>query len=187
MQRFQFRLERVLEWRRKQCRMEENRLAACFGLVQATERKIEQLRAERTSIDRELLTRYAIPAADLLNLGLYRLRANQQEIELAEERRQRVLSASEQCARVQRAQRTRQAAGEDEGTAARRAHCSRRTRIGSSGSRGLPGPLVAIAPHELTGYYARTWRSMCRSPARRREPQTPRPAARVNNMRCTAA
>jgi hypothetical protein len=105
MQRFQFRLERVLEWRRKQCRMEENRLAACFGLVQAAERKIEQLKAERTAIDRELLTRYAIPAADLLNLGLYRLRANQQETELAEERRQRVLSASEQCARVQRAQR----------------------------------------------------------------------------------
>jgi hypothetical protein len=40
VQRFQFRLERVLEWRRKKCRMEENRLTACLGLVRATERKI---------------------------------------------------------------------------------------------------------------------------------------------------
>lgn len=104
MQRFQFRLERVLEWRRKKCRMEENRLTACLGLVRATERKIEQLRAERTSIDRELLARSAIPAADLLNLGHYRLRADKEEGELAEERRQRLRSASEQRARVQQAQ-----------------------------------------------------------------------------------
>jgi flagellar export protein FliJ len=105
VQRFQFRLERVLEWRRKKCRMEENRLTACLGLVHATERKIEQLRAERTSIDRELLARSAIPAADLLNLGHYRLRADREESELAEERRQRLRSASEQRARVQQAQR----------------------------------------------------------------------------------
>lgn len=105
MQRFQFRLERVLEWRSKKCRMEENRLAACLGLVYATERKIEQLRAERISIDREMLKRPAIPAADLVHLDHYRLRATKEETELAEERRQRVISASEQRARVQQAQR----------------------------------------------------------------------------------
>jgi len=104
MQRFQFRLDRVLEWRRKKCRLEENRLAVCLASVRATERKIEQLRAERTSIDRELLARPAIPAADLHNLSHYRLRAKREEIEMAEERRQRMLSASEQRARVQRAQ-----------------------------------------------------------------------------------
>jgi hypothetical protein len=104
MQRFQFRLERVLEWRRKKCRMEENRLTACLGLVYATERRIEQLRAERTAIDRELLKRSAISAADLMNLSHYRLRANKKQSELADERRQRIRSASEQRARVQRAQ-----------------------------------------------------------------------------------
>ena len=72
MQRVQFRLDRVLEWRRKQCGMEENRLAACLIHVQDTERKTEALRAERTAIDRELLTRQAIPAVDFLNLGRYR-------------------------------------------------------------------------------------------------------------------
>jgi flagellar biosynthesis chaperone FliJ len=104
MQRFQFRLERVLEWRRKKYQMEENRLMACLSLVRATERKIEQLRAERTSIDRELLARSAIPAADLRDLGHYHLRVSKEESELAEERRQRVQSAAEQRARVQQAQ-----------------------------------------------------------------------------------
>ncbi len=104
MQRFQFRLERVLEWRRKKCKMEENRLAVCHGLVHAAEWQIEHLRAERTAIDRELLQRSAIPAADLLNLSHYHLRAVQEAIKAANELQQRVQSASEQRARVQRAQ-----------------------------------------------------------------------------------
>ena len=57
MQRFRFRLDRVLEWRRKKYRLEETRLAACLALVQAAERKIELLAAERASIERELLDR----------------------------------------------------------------------------------------------------------------------------------
>ena len=105
MQKFQFRLERVLEWRRKKCRMEENKLAACFALVHAADRKIERLRAERESIDRELLGRSAIPASDFVNLSRYRLRAGKEEIELAEERRRRVVSAAEQRTRAQQAQR----------------------------------------------------------------------------------
>ncbi len=104
MQRFQFRLDRVLNYRRKQCGMEESRLAACLVLVQDTERKIEGLRAERTAIDRELLERQAIPAADFLNLGRYRMRAGKEELDLGEERRQRLQSAAEQRVRVQQAQ-----------------------------------------------------------------------------------
>jgi hypothetical protein len=104
MQRFQFRLDRVLDWSRKQCGMEEGRLAACLALVQDTDRKIEALRAERAAIDRELLTRPAIPAADFFNLGRYRTRAGKEELELGEERRQRLQSAAEQRVRVQQAQ-----------------------------------------------------------------------------------
>ena len=158
MQRFQFRLERVLEWRRKKCRMEENRLAACLGLVHATERKIEQLRAERTSIDRELLARSAIPAADLLNLGHYRLRADKEESELAEERRQRLLIRVRTTRARPAGSAERQAAGKDARAPARRAYCSRRTRTGTGGSRGLPGPLVAVAPRKLTGSNVGIWR-----------------------------
>ena len=104
MHRFRFRLDRVLDWRRKQCEVEENRLAACLAAVQETERKIEALRAERASIDRELLNRPAIPAADFLNLGRYRLRAGKEEADLGEERRQRMQAAADQRLRVQQAQ-----------------------------------------------------------------------------------
>ena len=104
MQRFRFRLDRVLEWRRKEYRVEETRLAACVALVHATEQKIERLRAERASIERELLGRSAIPAADFLNLGRYRLRAAKEDIGLAEERRKRLLATAERRMRVQQAQ-----------------------------------------------------------------------------------
>lgn len=104
MQRFQFRLDRVLDWRRKQCGMEESRLATCLALVHDTDRKIGALRAERAAINRELLIRPAIPAADFLNLGRYRIRAGKQELELEDERGQRLQSAAEQRTRVQQAQ-----------------------------------------------------------------------------------
>jgi flagellar export protein FliJ len=104
MQRFRFRLDRVLEWRRKEYRVEETHLAASVAQVRVTEGKIERLRTERASIERELLLRAAIPAADFLNLGRYRLRADKEEIGLAEERRQRLLAAAERRARVQQAQ-----------------------------------------------------------------------------------
>ena len=78
---------------------------ACRGLIHAVERKIAGLLAEREEIEREILKRAAVPAADFQNLGRYRLRACAEEIELAAERRQRLLSAEEQRLRVQRAQR----------------------------------------------------------------------------------
>ena len=103
MQRFQFRLDRVLEWYCKKRRMEESRLADCLGLVRTAERKIARLQAERAAVERDMLERSSIPAADFLNLGRYRLRADKEAIEAEEERRQRLLSAAEQRARVQRA------------------------------------------------------------------------------------
>ena len=104
MQRFQFRLDRVLDWYHKKCRMEENRLTACLGLVHAAERKIEQLEAQREAIDQEILGRPAIPAADFVNLSRYRLRASKEAIELNEDRRQHMAAAAEQRVRVRRAQ-----------------------------------------------------------------------------------
>jgi flagellar export protein FliJ len=104
MQRFQFRLDRVLEFRRHQCTIEEGRLGVCLLQVQAVERKMEQLQAERTAIDHELLTRSGIPAADFLNLGRYRLRAAKEEAELVEERRRKLQAVTEQRTKVQKAQ-----------------------------------------------------------------------------------
>ena len=78
MQRFQFRLDRVLEWYRKRLRMEEGRLAACLDLVHGAERKIALLaKPSARPSKRSLLERATIPAADFLNLARYRLRARQ--------------------------------------------------------------------------------------------------------------
>jgi len=104
MQRFQFRLERVLEWRRKKCRMEENSLAACLGHLNAADQGLVQLRSERNAIDREILARSPIPAPDFAHLGLYRLRAAKEEQQLIEERTNRARAAAQQRMRVLRAQ-----------------------------------------------------------------------------------
>jgi len=104
MERFQFRLDRVLAWYRKKCHMEESRLAVCLDRVRTTESGIARLRAERSAIEHELFARTAIPAADFLNLGRYRLRADKEAAELQAERRQRTLEVSEQLKRVRRAQ-----------------------------------------------------------------------------------
>jgi flagellar export protein FliJ len=104
MQRFQFRLERVLEWYRKRLRLEEGRLAACLDLVRDAERKIARLQAERSAIETSLLERATIPAADFLNLSRYRLRARREEVELTEERQRLLCAADQQRAKVQRAQ-----------------------------------------------------------------------------------
>jgi flagellar export protein FliJ len=106
MQRFQFRLDRVLDWRRKQCGMEEIRLAASLAELQITERRIEQLLAERAVIDRELLQRRDIPAAEFLHLSRYRLRADKEEADWVEQRNQRVQAVLEQRARVLQAQQS---------------------------------------------------------------------------------
>ncbi|HUP04098.1 MAG TPA: hypothetical protein VMU19_08915 [Bryobacteraceae bacterium] len=104
MQRFQFRLERVLEWRRKKCRMEENRLSSCLAQVRETEAKIERLRAERAAIECEFLAKTAIGAPELLSLDRYRSRAKQDERLMVEERGRRELAVSEQRNRVRQAQ-----------------------------------------------------------------------------------
>jgi len=104
MSAFRFRLEQVLEWRRKKCRIEEDRLAACLGLLRDTEGKIERLHAERTQVDHELLAQSTLRGADLRNLGRYHLWVETMERELADERRRRAQSTSVQRARVQSAQ-----------------------------------------------------------------------------------
>ena len=105
MRSFQFRLHRVLDWYRKKQQVEEARLAECRNALIAVEGKIARLMAERASIDRDLLSRAAVPAADFLNLGRYRLRAQRLETEYIQERQRAELACREQMERVQKAQR----------------------------------------------------------------------------------
>ena len=104
MQSFQFRLDRVLSWRSKQLRMEENRLAACLDAMRALEMRIAAFQAGRLAIERDVLQQRAIPAAEFMQLGRYRLHAQRQEIDFGEQRRAGEKAIREQRERVQKAQ-----------------------------------------------------------------------------------
>jgi flagellar export protein FliJ len=104
MPQFQFRLDRVLDWRRKQCEVEEERLARALASARTVEERIERLRAEQTAVENELLHRSAIAALDLVRLSHYRGRVRKEESELAEELSRRLKLAAEQRARVRQAQ-----------------------------------------------------------------------------------
>jgi hypothetical protein len=104
MRSFQFRLDRVLSWRGKQLKMEENRLAACLDALHTLERAIARFRAERLVVERDLLQLRSIPAAEFINLSRYRLRAQKQEIEFGEQRQRSEKAVGDQRALVQKAQ-----------------------------------------------------------------------------------
>jgi flagellar biosynthesis chaperone FliJ len=82
MQTFRFRLEKVLEWYTRQYELEERRFTACLAALAEAKAAIATLQAERLSIERDMLSRAAIPARDFVALGLYRLGAKKREVEL---------------------------------------------------------------------------------------------------------
>lgn len=82
MSGFRFNLDRILNWRRKQCQLEEMRLAASRASLADVERGITGLREERLGIGRELSARLSPAPFELNSLGPYYLRAKRQELEL---------------------------------------------------------------------------------------------------------
>src|SRR5579863_7711015 len=105
MQTFRFRLERVLEWYRRKCRIEENRLAEGLEAMRQLDTRIARFQAERVTIERDLLVRTEVPAADFASLGRYRLRAREQDAEFGDQRKRQERSIAEQRIRVHQAQR----------------------------------------------------------------------------------
>ena len=79
MQTFRFRLEKVREWYTRQYEEEERRLTVCLAALADARKAIASLQAERLSIERDVLSRPAIPARDFVALGLYRLGAKKRD------------------------------------------------------------------------------------------------------------
>jgi hypothetical protein len=100
MAAFRFRLDKVLEWYREQCQIEENRLAEQNLDLLRTREAIARLQAERLGIEGEILVRDSIPASDFAALGLYRLRAKNEEAGLQLEREGKDRAVEEQRTRV---------------------------------------------------------------------------------------
>jgi len=75
MQQFRFRLQRVLQWQERVCRMEEDQLRQFRAAVAETEEKLARLAAQRVAIEQELASQAALSPGDLRALDEYRRRA----------------------------------------------------------------------------------------------------------------
>jgi hypothetical protein len=105
MRRFQFRLERVLDWYGNQFQIEQAKLAASMAALNALQRNMASFHAECLSVERDILSRRDIAARDFPALGLYRLRARKLEQEFSQELQRREQAVRDQMQQVQEAQR----------------------------------------------------------------------------------
>jgi flagellar export protein FliJ len=86
MHAFRFRLQRVLEWQRTQCGLAENRLKQLYGELGRAEAAVEQLRAQRTAADIEVLSAKNISLVELAALAAYRAHTRKTELVLVQKR-----------------------------------------------------------------------------------------------------
>lgn len=96
MQQFRFRLQRVLQWQERLCRLEEDKLRQCLAAVSETEEKLAHLAAERVAIEQELASQPALSPADLYALDEYRRRAVSERQALDKEHNARLSLATVQ-------------------------------------------------------------------------------------------
>lgn len=96
MQRFQFRLQRVLGWQQRLCRAEEEKLRLSLAAVAETENRLARLAAEAVTIEQEFSGQAALSAADLRALAAFRRNAIVGRQKLERERGARVAAADAQ-------------------------------------------------------------------------------------------
>jgi flagellar export protein FliJ len=109
MKRFQFRLERVLEWRRRQAELEQSKLAQALGLAQRLETERLALAKSRREAQLGALQASATTAEDLWMLQDYLLQSDRQDRVLAERISQQARVVQNQRLRVVEAERSREA------------------------------------------------------------------------------
>ena len=88
MKGFQFRLERVLGWRRTELEMEENRLKQLHAALAAIDQERTGLESARDQAGRALMARATVDGADLQSLSAYRAAVKLQCARLQQKRRQ---------------------------------------------------------------------------------------------------
>jgi flagellar export protein FliJ len=88
MKRFQFRLGRVLDWRRTELELEERRLKQLHASIALLERERAALESAGDQASRALLTQAAVDGTELHALSAYRAAVTLQSIRLDQKRRQ---------------------------------------------------------------------------------------------------
>ena len=102
---FRFRLERVLEWQRKNLEREKRVTADFHRMVAETLEAIARLHADHLIIEREWLEKKAISGADAASLGRYRLGVQKAERTLLAERERCQGELQKQTAKMLEVQR----------------------------------------------------------------------------------
>lgn len=102
---FRFRLERVLEWERKNLDREKRITAECQGHLAEVREAIARLHAEHLMIEREWLDKKAIAGSDAASLGRYRLGVRKAERTLFTEQERRERDLHQQTAKMLEVQR----------------------------------------------------------------------------------
>jgi len=74
MQRFRFRLERVLQWQLKICQLKENDVRLSLLAISDADQRIAQLRAASLAAEHDSLNPPALTSADLVALARFRIR-----------------------------------------------------------------------------------------------------------------
>ena len=102
MQRFAFRLERVLQWQIKVCHLAEEELRLARLAVSETDAAVMRLKSDCLAIEHDLLNRNLIASPDLKSLARHRVKAAQDErslqlrkqtqLQVVEDRRTRLSS-----------------------------------------------------------------------------------------------
>jgi hypothetical protein len=82
MKRFEFRLDRVLEWRRTQLEIELAHLGALTGEALALDRRRGQVQADYVAAERSLISSASVEAGELAALDRYRVWSRQESARL---------------------------------------------------------------------------------------------------------
>lgn len=98
MQQFRFRLQRILQWQERTCRIEEDNLRERLAEVAETENKLARLVAERAAIEEEFSGQTAMAPSDLRALAVFRRKTilDQQALEQESRKRRSALDAQRQ-------------------------------------------------------------------------------------------
>ncbi|MGQ9633804.1 MAG: hypothetical protein ACUVXB_06110 [Bryobacteraceae bacterium] len=98
MRKFQFRLERVLGWRKTQLELEEYRLRQLSAELEAIERHKARLATDRTLTERRLLALPQIDGQELAAHSAYlaALQRQEKQMEVRRQQQQRLIEAQHQ-------------------------------------------------------------------------------------------
>jgi hypothetical protein len=100
MQAFRFRLQRVLDWQLKVCRIEEENVRLHRVAVADTESRMAQLRADLLSVEQEALGRSALLASELAALDRFRLMSLERARRLTAQRQEQLQQLERQLQKL---------------------------------------------------------------------------------------